>query len=81
MDYIDLKTQYKRLKQDIDANIQNVIENASFILGDKVQEFEEKLAEYVGVKHVVACSDGTAALQLIYMAYNIGAGDAVFCPT
>ncbi len=80
MDYIDLKAQYKRLKQDIDANIQSVIEKAIFILGDNVREFEEKLAEYTGVKHVVACSDGTSALQLIYMAYNIGSGDAVFCP-
>lgn len=43
-------------------------------------KFERELAEYVGVKNVITCSDGTAALQLIYMAYGIGAGDAVFCP-
>lgn len=80
MEYIDLKSQYQRLKSEIDANIQHVIEHASFILGENVREFEERLADYVGMKHVVACSDGTAALQLIYMAYNIGPGDAVFCP-
>lgn len=80
MEYIDLKTQYQRLKPEIDSNIQHVIEHASFILGENVREFEERLADYVGVKYVVTCSDGTAALQLIYMAYGIGPGDAVFCP-
>lgn len=80
MEYIDLKSQYMYLKTEIEANIQKVLENSSFILGEEVQVFEEKLAEYVGVKHVVSCSDGTSALQLIYMAYGIGKGDAVFCP-
>lgn len=80
MEYIDLKAQYKYLKNKIDSEIEEVISGAHFILGDKVQEFENKLADYIGVKHVVSCSDGTAALQLIYMAYQIGRGDAVFCP-
>lgn len=80
MEYINLNAQYKRLKPQIDANIQRVLDSSSFILGDFVGEFEEELAKYVGVKHVVACSDGTSALQLIYMAYGIGQGDAVFCP-
>ncbi len=80
MEFIDLKTQYKRIQGDIISNITEVMENTSFILGENVSEFEEKLADYVGVKHVVSCSDGTAALQLIYMAYGIGKGDAVFCP-
>ena len=80
MEYINLKAQYEYLKPQIDANIQRVLDSSSFILGDFVREFEEELARYVGVKHVVSCSDGTAALQLIYMAYNICRGDAVFCP-
>lgn len=80
MEYIDLKSQYRYLKDEIDANIREVLEGAQFILGDRVEQFERELAEYIGVKHVVSCSDGTAALQLIYMAYGIGAGDAVFCP-
>ena len=80
MEFIDLKAQYQCLKKDIDNNIREVIHSAGFILGSYVEEFEKKLAEYVGVKHAVSCSDGTAALQLIYMAYGIGAGDAVFCP-
>ena len=80
MEYINLKAQYKHLKPQIDANIRSVLDSSSFILGDFVSEFEDKLAQHIGVKHAVSCSDGTAALQLIYMAYSIGAGDAVFCP-
>ena len=80
MEYIDLKAQYRYLKKEIDNNIQEVIENADFILGDKVETFERELADYIGVKHVISCSNGTAALQLIYMAHHIGRGDAVFCP-
>lgn len=80
MEFIDLKAQYAVLKEEIDANIRKVLASTHFILGEEEKEFEEKLAEYVGVKHVVGCSDGTAALQLIYMAHGIGQGDAVFCP-
>lgn len=80
MEFIDLKAQYAALKEEIDAGINRVLTSTHFILGEEEKEFENKLAEYVGVKHVVGCSNGTDALQLIYMAYGIGAGDAVFCP-
>ena len=80
MEYINLKAQYQYLKEEIDRNIAEVINSTSFILGNYVEEFENELADYIGVKHVISCSDGTAALQLIYMANNIGHGDAVFCP-
>ena len=80
MEFIDLKAQYEALKDEIDNNIRKVLISTHFILGEEEQEFEKKLAQYVGVKHVIGCSDGTAALQLIYMAYGIGKGDAVFCP-
>lgn len=80
MQYIDLESQYKALKPAIDAGIQNVLDHADFIIGHEVDELEERLAAYTGMKHAVTCSSGTAALQLIYMAYGIGAGDAVFCP-
>lgn len=80
MEFIDLKAQYRALKSEIDRNIGQVVENADFIMGKQVEEFEEKLAAYVGVKYVVGCSSGTDALQLIYMAHGIGRGDAVFCP-
>ncbi len=80
MEFIDLKAQYRYLKEEINANIQHVLDGAQFILGDYVEEFEKKLADFVGVKHAISCSDGTAALQLIFMANGIGKGDAVFCP-
>lgn len=80
MEYINLKAQYEHLKDEINQNIQCVLTHADFIMGDWVGQFEQKLAEYIGVKHAIACSDGTAALQLIYMANGIGAKDAVFCP-
>lgn len=80
MEFIDLKAQYLTLKEEIDTNIERVLKSTHFILGEEEKEFEEHLAEYVGVKYAIGCSDGTAALQLIYMAYGIGKGDAVFCP-
>lgn len=80
MEFIDLKAQYHALKNEIDQNIRQVLEDADFIMGKQVEEFEEKLAAYVGVKYAVGCSSGTDALQLIYMAHGIGRGDAVFCP-
>lgn len=80
MEFIDLKAQYAALKEEIDDNICKVLASTGFILGEEVQEFEEKLAQYIGVRYAIGCSDGTAALQLIYMAYGIGKGDAIFCP-
>ena len=66
------------LKPEIDAGIQAVIDNSDFILGKPVTELENKLAEYVGRKYCVACGNGTDALQLALMAWNVGPGDAVF---
>lgn len=80
MEFIDLKAQYAALKDEIDDSIWKVLASTHFILGEEEEEFEKRMAEYVGVKHVVGCSNGTDALQLVYMAYNIGKGDAVFCP-
>lgn len=80
MEFIDLQAQYQSLKDDIDRNIKQVLEESNFILGKQVEEFEKRIADYVGMKYAVGCSSGTDALQLIYMAYGIGEGDAVFCP-
>jgi len=80
MEFIDLKAQYRKLEKEINGNIQQVLNDADFIMGNSVGEFEKSLAEYIGVKYAVSCGSGTDALQLIYMAYGIGAGDAVFCP-
>lgn len=80
MEFRDLKKQYQYLKKDIDQGIAGVIEQTAFIQGKQVRELEEKLADYVGVKHCVSCGNGTDALQLALMAWNVGAGDAVFVP-
>lgn len=80
VEFIDLKSQYFKYKKEIDESIFKVLGNADYILGEEVEQFEKEIAQYVGRKYAVACSDGTSALQLIYMAYNIGEGDAVFCP-
>ena len=80
MQFIDLKAQYQALKTEIDANINAVLEAGQFIGGPQVKELEQKLAEYVGCKHCITCANGTDALQIAYMVYGIGEGDAVFCP-
>jgi dTDP-4-amino-4,6-dideoxygalactose transaminase len=78
MDFIDLKTQQKRIKGQLDANIQKVLAHGSYIMGPEIRELESKLAAYVGVKHAVACASGTDALLMALMALDVGPGDAVF---
>jgi dTDP-4-amino-4,6-dideoxygalactose transaminase len=79
--FVDLKAQYIRLKPEIDAGIERVLEHGRFILGPEVSEFETALAAHVGVAHVVSCANGTDALTLALMGENIGPGDAVFVPS
>ncbi|MDN3679483.1 DegT/DnrJ/EryC1/StrS family aminotransferase [Vibrio tapetis subsp. quintayensis] len=81
MEFIDLKSQYHFLKEKIDARIANVLEHGKYIMGPEVQELEERLADYVGVKHAITCANGTDALTLALMVLDIKEGDAVFCPT
>lgn len=78
MQFRDLHAQYEALKPEIDAGIQAVIDSTGFILGKPVAELEEKLAAYVGREHCVGVANGTEALQLALMAYDVGPGDAVF---
>lgn len=78
MQFRDLGAQYQALKQEIDEGIQAVINSTAFINGKPVAELENKLAEYVGRKHCVACGNGTDALQLALMIWGVGPGDAVF---
>lgn len=80
MQFRDLKAQYRALKPQIDEAIQTVLDDCNFIMGRQVKELEESLAEYVGVKHCIACANGTDALSLPLMAWDIKAGDAVFVP-
>lgn len=80
MEFRDLKTQYLKLKPDIDQAILSACAGASFIGGIQVKELEEQLAEYIGVKYCISCANGTDALCLALMAWGIGCGDAVFVP-
>jgi len=81
MQFIDLAAQYKHLQTKIDTRIKTVLEHGKYIMGPEVQELEQKLADYVGVKHAITCANGTDALQLTMMVLDIKPGDAVFCPT
>ena len=78
---VDLKSQYQRLKSEIDANIQEVLDNTSFIKGPAVHAFEKELAEYLGIKHVIGCANGTDALQIAMMALDLPPGSEVITPS
>lgn len=74
---VDLKGQYFKIKPEIDAAIQNVIDNTAFINGPEVKKFAEELANYLYVKHVIPCANGTDALQIAMMALDLKPGDEV----
>ncbi|WP_218697829.1 DegT/DnrJ/EryC1/StrS family aminotransferase [Acinetobacter harbinensis] len=80
IEFIDLKAQQARLKEKIEAGIQNVLKHGQYILGPEVSELEEKLAAYVGAKYCITCANGTDALQIVQMAFGIGPGDEVITP-
>ncbi|AHF08051.1 DegT/DnrJ/EryC1/StrS family aminotransferase [Desulfitobacterium metallireducens] len=80
MEFRDLKAQYQNYKPEIDKAIQEVLLDSNFISGKQVADLEEQLAQYVGVKHCVTCANGTDALTLMMMAWDIKEGDAVFVP-
>ncbi len=80
MQFRDLNAQYKKYEKEIDTAIKSVLESGRFIGGDEVARLEKRLAEYVGVKHCITCANGTEALTLSLMAWDVGEGDAVFVP-
>lgn len=74
---VDLKGQYLKIKAEIDKGIQEVIDNTAFINGPAVKEFQTDLEQYLGVKHVIPCANGTDALQIAMMALDLKPGDEV----
>jgi dTDP-4-amino-4,6-dideoxygalactose transaminase len=74
---VDLKTQYEKIKTEVDSAIQKVIENTTFINGPEVKSFQADLEKYLGVKHVIPCANGTDALQIAMMALDLKPGDEV----
>lgn len=78
---LDLKGQYAKIKKEIDFAVHSVIDSAYFINGPQVARFEEQLAEYLGADHVIACANGTDALQIAMMALQLQPGDEVIVPS
>jgi len=77
---VDLKSQYDKIKTDIDTAIDDVIHSTAFIKGPRVKEFEEDLKKYLDVNHVISCGNGTDALQISLMSLNLQPGDEVITP-
>jgi UDP-2-acetamido-2-deoxy-ribo-hexuluronate aminotransferase len=78
--FIDLATQQKHIRAKIDGAITRVLDHGKYIMGPEIAEFEQKLAQFCGVKHAISCSSGTDALVLALLAKNIAPWDAVFVP-
>lgn len=74
---VDLKSQYDKIKSTVDASIQEVLDTTTYINGPKVHEFQKKLEEYLDVKHVIPCANGTDALQIAMMGLGLQPGDEV----
>jgi UDP-2-acetamido-2-deoxy-ribo-hexuluronate aminotransferase len=78
---VDLKSQYRKIKQEVDSAVMEVLEGAAFIQGEPVQRFASNLAAYTGSKHVITCANGTDALQIAMMALGLQPGDEVITPS
>ncbi|MEO9004936.1 MAG: DegT/DnrJ/EryC1/StrS family aminotransferase [Ginsengibacter sp.] len=78
---VDLKGQYLKIKNEIDAAVAGVLDTTSFIGGPQVTEFSKNLAKYLGVTHVIPCANGTDALQIAMMALGLQPGDEVITPS
>lgn len=78
---VDLKTQYQKIKAEVDKAVIDVLESSAFINGKPVKDFSDALAAYLGVKHVIPCANGTDALQISMMALDLQPGDEVITPS
>jgi dTDP-4-amino-4,6-dideoxygalactose transaminase len=78
--FIDLQAQRKRLGEPLNRAILAAVESGQWVMGPQVDEVEQKLAAFAGVRHCISCANGTDALVLVLRAWNIGPGDAVFVP-
>lgn len=74
---VDLKGQYAKIKEEVDKGIHEVLDNASFVNGPAVKSFQQNLENYLGVKHVIPCANGTDSLQVAMMALDLQPGDDV----
>jgi len=81
IEMVDLKGQYLKIKDEVDAAIQHCINTTTFINGPQVNEFKDNLAAYLNVKHLIPCANGTDALQIALMALELNQGDEVIVPS
>ena len=79
--FIDLAAQQSQIRDKIDAAIKRVLDHGQYIMGPEVKEFEAQLCRFTGAKHALGCANGTDALTLVLMAWQVGPGDAVFVPS
>ncbi|HET7361384.1 MAG TPA: DegT/DnrJ/EryC1/StrS family aminotransferase [Salinimicrobium sp.] len=77
---VDLKGQYEKIKNEVNTSVLNVMESTAFINGPEVQKFQKELEEYLGVKNVIPCANGTDALQIAMMGLDLKPGDEVITP-
>jgi UDP-2-acetamido-2-deoxy-ribo-hexuluronate aminotransferase len=80
LQFCDLHAQYQKISKDLNKKIQTVFEQSKFIMGPEVAELENKLKEYVNIKHAISCANGTDALTLALMAIGLKPGDEVIMP-
>lgn len=78
---VDTKTQYQKIKTEVDKAVLDVMESSAFINGKPVQDFAANLSAYLGVKHTIPCANGTDALQIAMMALGFQPGDEVITPS
>ena len=81
MQFIDLAAQRARIAARLEQAVSKVLHDGRYILGPEVAEFEQRIADYVGVKHAIGCANGTDALLIPLLAQKVGPGDAVFVPS
>ena len=78
---VDLMTQYHKIKPEVDAALMSIMESAQFINGPEVKSFQSELEDYLNVKHVIPCANGTDALQIALMVLGLKPGDEVITPS
>jgi dTDP-4-amino-4,6-dideoxygalactose transaminase len=78
MQFVDLATQQRRIRKKIEANVLAVFDHGKYIMGPEIKELEDRLRDFVGVKHAIGCASGTDALLMALMAHRVGPGDVVF---
>jgi len=78
---VDTKTQYQKIKTEVDTAVMQVMESSAFINGKPVHDFSANLSAYLHVKHTIPCANGTDALQIAMMALDLQPGDEVITPS